>query len=95
MGRSGRLQVVFLVEPLVVPPPKSAKGTETKQQNEDRTPKPTRNHSDRSPPGDPGVVSVGPSPDRGKPADQPTANPKSQRCRREVVLDSRECKAAV
>ena len=77
------------------PPPEGAKGIEKKQENTDRKPEPKRTHSDPSPQGDPGVVSVGPSPDRGKPADQPTANPKSQRCRREVVLDSRECKAAV
>ena len=94
MCRAGRLQVVFVVELLHVPPRKMRQETK-RQENKDRKPQPKRDQSDPSPQGDPGVVSVGPSPDRSKPADQPTVNPKSQRCRREVVLGSRENKAAV
>ena len=95
MCRTGRLHVVFVVQLLHVPPPKEAKGSEKRQENKDKKPQPKRDHSDPSPQGDPGVVSVGPSPDRSKPADQPTANPTSQRRKREVGIDSRESEAAV
>ena len=59
MCRTGRLQVVLVVEPLRVPPPKGAKGNE-ETTSKDRTPKRTRSQSDPSQQGDPGVVSVDP-----------------------------------
>ena len=80
---------------LAFPPPKGAKGSETKVQNKGRTPEPTRSQGNPSPPENPGAHSVSSTPDHSQHAEQPTASPRSQLCRREVVSDSRECKAAI
>ena len=96
MGRTGRLQVVLLLVQFRVPPPlrreRKRKRETTKQ---GRKPPPARGLSDPRPQGDPGAHSVGLPPDRGGQAEQPTARPRSQRCKREVLLDSRECKVTV
>ena len=96
MGRSGRLQVVFLFVQFRVPPPKSAKGNgEEKQQTKTGSQRPRGASATPAHMGDPGAHSVGPPPGRSGQAEQPTARPNSQRCRREVLLDNRECKATV
>ena len=76
-------------------PIQEARGNEKKTTKQDRKPPPTQEPSDPRPQGDPGAHSVGQPPDRGGHAEQPTARPRSQRCKREVLLDNRECKAAV
>ena len=83
-----------LVGDVIVPPPKNAKGNEKRTPKKVRTPGPESSHRNPSPQGDSGVVSVSQPPDHSQQAEQPAATPMPQLCRREVVSDSRESKAA-
>ena len=95
MCRAGTLHVAFVVQLLYVIIPEEANG------HKENTKLKTGNHSPdaiiviQAHKGERWVVSVILSPDRSKRADQLIANFTSQRCRREVVLDIRKCKAAV
>ena len=67
-----------VVQRLHFPPPRNRREEARRDRKQDRKPQPKRNLGEPSPQGDPGGVSVGPSPDRSKPTDQPPTNPRPQ-----------------